>query len=268
MNLALCNVESISTRIAVIRVIRQHHASIKLVVLSNIYNEKNGGFIKQFANNITKRGLAFTGYLFVSFCWPSLIRRMARLVNRSSMLSIEDVCERFSIPVIRTNNVNADNVVALIREKDIDIITIFYFDQIFRQQLIDSAKIGVINFHPSYLPKCRGLFPVLYSFLFNRGKYGISAHWVDDTKIDDGPIIYQVEIRNVPGNSIIELERKIFSRLPQVFKKVIHSLANRDSLIESYNHKEGTYYSYPTRYDINELKKSGLVFFSLKDLFH
>ena len=267
MNLALCNVESISTRMAVIRAIREHHASIKLVILSNVYNEKNGGFVKQLATNLTKRGLAFTGYLFVSFCWPSIIRRLARLVKKNSMTSVEEICERFSIPVIRTNNVNADNIAALIREKDIDIITIFYFDQILSQPLIDLAKIGVINFHPSCLPKCRGLFPVFYSFLFNGGRFGISAHLVDDTKIDAGPIIYQVEIRNVSGSSIIELERKIFSRFPQVFKAVIHAWIDRDSLIKSHNHKEGTYFSYPTRHEISELKKAGLVFFSLKDFF-
>jgi methionyl-tRNA formyltransferase len=57
-----------------------------------------------------------------------------------------------------------------------------------------APKIGVVNFHPAFLPSCRGLFRILFSYLYNEQKYGLSAHWMINTDIDAGRLIAQCEV--------------------------------------------------------------------------
>ena len=62
--------------------------------------------------------------------------------------------------------------------------------------LIALAPKGVINLHPSLLPKYRGRAPVNWAILNGEKELGLSAHFVDEG-MDTGPIIeqYRFELR-------------------------------------------------------------------------
>jgi methionyl-tRNA formyltransferase len=67
------------------------------------------------------------------------------------------------------------------------------YPQIFKKQLITAPKLGAINFHPSYLPRCRGAHPVYWT-IANQEEYGgVSCHFMTE-KLDDGPIIARRKI--------------------------------------------------------------------------
>ena len=78
-------------------------------------------------------------------------------------------------------------------------------------------KFKIINFHPSYLPYCRGSKPIFFS-VFYKKPIGISIHLVTK-KLDAGPILLQKKItinNKLSLRDIYEIIRKEFEVL---FKK-------------------------------------------------
>lgn len=76
-----------------------------------------------------------------------------------------------------------------IKKHNVDYIILAWWPYIIRESLIKSTKNGVINFHPSYLPYCRGKHTTFWSIRENT-PFGVSIHFVT-SGIDDGDIICQ-----------------------------------------------------------------------------
>lgn len=73
-------------------------------------------------------------------------------------------------------------------------ITVFCaaYPQLFKQVLLE--KLGrVINFHPSYLPRCRGAHPIYWAIASNEPFSGLSSHLIT-TRLDTGPIVSRVRV--------------------------------------------------------------------------
>lgn len=67
------------------------------------------------------------------------------------------------------------------------------YPAIFPESLITTVKKGVVNFHPSYLPRCRGANPIYWTIASQEPFGGVSAHYMTN-KIDAGPILAQEKI--------------------------------------------------------------------------
>ena len=64
------------------------------------------------------------------------------------------------------------------------------FGKIIPESLINKFKYGIINFHPSLLPKYRGPSPALGAIINKDAYTGYSAILMDK-KVDHGPLIFQ-----------------------------------------------------------------------------
>ncbi len=77
--------------------------------------------------------------------------------------------------------------------KEFDIVISVAYPQIFSLELIQAPKNGAINFHPSYLPRCRGAHPVYWTVANQEDYGGITCHFMTE-KLDQGPIIARRKI--------------------------------------------------------------------------
>ncbi|MFA5029522.1 MAG: methionyl-tRNA formyltransferase [Patescibacteria group bacterium] len=71
-----------------------------------------------------------------------------------------------------------------------DLLVVVAFGQIIPQEILDLAKFGNINVHPSLLPKYRGASPVQSAILTGETKTGVTIMLMDQ-KMDHGPILSQ-----------------------------------------------------------------------------
>jgi methionyl-tRNA formyltransferase len=71
----------------------------------------------------------------------------------------------------------------------VDLIVCHHHGKILPAAVIDAVAGWAVNLHPSLLPHCRGLHPILWS-LATRAPLGVSLHFIEPT-IDTGPIIAQ-----------------------------------------------------------------------------
>jgi methionyl-tRNA formyltransferase len=74
------------------------------------------------------------------------------------------------------------------RAKKYDLAVCAAYPQIFGQALLGAPRLGAINFHPSYLPRCRGAHPVYWTIASGEPYGGVSCHVMEAT-IDSGPLV-------------------------------------------------------------------------------
>ncbi|MCF2856168.1 hypothetical protein L1286_01665 [Pseudoalteromonas sp. SMS1] len=255
MRLALCNIENMATQPAILQVLENHKDAISLVITSDPYSRKKGGFVKQAYQNMRLRGYRFTEYLFVKMVLLNLIRPLLSAFGVDVLPSIEQRCKELGIRHIHVKDVNGPEVEALLKRHQIDVLTIYYFDQILQPNIIAAPSKGVVNFHPAYLPDCRGLFPIMFSYLYNSERYGISAHWIENTEIDAGPVIAQQAINVHSATCLLDIDRQVSSHLPELYARVIGKV-RADEVIATPQTDCGSYFSYPDKTHLTLLNQT------------
>lgn len=132
-----------------------------------------------FADN--KVGLEIFNYL-VSF-FPEDLATVV-VTSDHSPICIEAISKNIPVEVFNKNQNNFG-----IQENKYDLGILAWWPNIIKEPILNIAKFGFINFHPSYLPFNRGKH---YNFwaLVEQCPFGVSLHKVDKG-IDTGDIISQ-----------------------------------------------------------------------------
>ncbi len=81
--------------------------------------------------------------------------------------------------------------------KPYDLFIVASYGKIIPKALIEMPKYGVLNVHPSLLPKYRGPSPLQEQILSDEKHVGVSIMLIDEA-VDHGPILAQKEIA-IPG---------------------------------------------------------------------
>lgn len=130
------------------------------------------------------------------------------------------ICERFNIPYYNVMH-NSEECEELLNKYDIDL-GIIAGARILKQNIIESVKIGIINFHPGILPEIRGLDALKWA-IYNDLPIGVTAHLID-SKIDAGRIIMKKEVPIYKDDTLIDVSLRLHefqvNLLPQVIKEV------------------------------------------------
>lgn len=92
-----------------------------------------------------------------------------------------------------------------------DLLISAAFPQIFKKEVVAAPKEGAINFHPSYLPRCRGANPIYWTIASGEEFGGVSCHYMTE-KLDEGPIVARRKIQ-------IDPKRTLYSELYDLVEK-------------------------------------------------
>lgn len=74
-----------------------------------------------------------------------------------------------------------------------DVIVSMHYRNLIPDVVLDSAKLGGFNLHPSLLPMYRGTFSAPWVIINGESKTGITYHYMN-TRFDDGKVILQREV--------------------------------------------------------------------------
>ncbi len=109
-----------------------------------------------------------------------------------------------------------------------EIIVVATYDQIVPRPIIALPHRGVINIHPSLLPKYRGPIPTVCALLNGERRTGVTAHFIEDERIDAGRIITQAILDVEPGDNDGSLRRKLGLIAEQVLTTAISLVRSKD----------------------------------------
>ena len=96
-----------------------------------------------------------------------------------------------------------------IRSQKADLGVIADFGIILASEVLEAFPKGIINIHPSLLPKYRGPTPVQTAILNGDTKTGMTIIKIDD-EVDHGSILYQEEADIKPDETAEALLSRLF----------------------------------------------------------
>ncbi len=125
--------------------------------------------------------------------------------------------------------------------KSIDYIFLIWWPYLIKNNVMNIAKKGVVNTHPSFLPYNRGKH---YNFwnLIEDVPFGVSLHFVT-TGIDSGDIIFQKKIDVTWESTGETLYKSAQNEMYKLFKNSYQKILNNDFIRKKQNLKDGTYHN-------------------------
>lgn len=101
------------------------------------------------------------------------------------------------------------------------------FPQIFSNEFIHGVGGSAVNFHPSYLPRCRGAHPIYWTIAQREQFGGVSSHLITE-HLDAGPLICRERI-DFDSHSITYdmLYQLVLQVLPSVLDQTVFWLISR-----------------------------------------
>lgn len=167
-------------------------------------------------------------------------------INKSSD-TLESLAFYNNLPLIKLTKNIASNVAA-IKKYQPDIILVSCYARKIPNKIIELAKIGCFNIHPSLLPKYRGPSPLFWQFRNGEEKFGVTLHRVNES-FDQGNIVAQQSIIMPDGVSKEEASTLLAKLAGEIILKTLPLLQKSNIKEIGQDEAIASYQSYPQKQD-------------------
>jgi len=123
---------------------------------------------------------------------------------------------------------------------EVDFGVLAAFGQIVPDSVIDHFPKGILNIHPSLLPKWRGASPVQATIVSGDKTTGVSIMLLDE-KMDHGPIISQLKEEVLDHDTTDSLRKRLFKRSAEFLIDLIPNYLNGKIKPKPQDHSKATY---------------------------
>lgn len=135
------------------------------------------------------------------------------------------VADELGIPVLQTKHPGKQPAFDQIRMIGADAFVVVAYGSILPDALLALPQHGVVNAHPSLLPKYRGASPIQAAILNGDSETGVSFILLKPGPVDSGPVFFQ-RPHPIPGRATCEvlyreLAHAVASELPDALAKYL-----------------------------------------------
>ena len=155
---------------------------------------------------------------------------------------VKRVALTWKLPVVQPVSLGKAEVVEQLASFHPDIIVVAAFGQILPQSVLDIAKYGCINIHPSLLPRFRGASPVAAAILAGDDFTGVSIMMMD-AGLDTGAILAKAQISISWFDTTGSLTAKISQVAARVLQEVLPCWLRGELIPQPQNEAKATYSS-------------------------
>jgi methionyl-tRNA formyltransferase len=131
------------------------------------------------------------------------------------------------IPVFQPESLRKMEAVEHIRAWRPEVLVVAAFGQILPTEVLELAPHGVLNIHPSLLPRWRGASPIQAALLAGDAVTGVTVMKLDEG-LDTGPILAQREVKIKPQENTGELEARLAQLGSELLIEVLPDYLNGD----------------------------------------
>lgn len=163
---------------------------------------------------------------------------------------LQDVVEQHNIPLYSGMRLSDKESFEIIKGHEPDLIIVSTYNQLISQAIIDIPTYGVVNFHPSLLPKYRGPTPT-YSVLAN-GEFetGVTAHFIESEQFDRGRVVLQNKIDILPEETDGHLRKRLSELAARMMPETVDLILSNDKgAFAHQDEHEASYFSKRTDAD-------------------
>ncbi len=122
--------------------------------------------------------------------------------------SVAALCKQHGIEAITPDDANTPEMLEHLRALQPDFIFSFYYRNMLKQAVLDTAKHGALNMHGSLLPKYRGRVPINWAVINGETETGATLHYMT-AKPDAGDIVGQQAVTIEPDETAADVFRKV-----------------------------------------------------------
>ena len=156
---------------------------------------------------------------------------VALLVGNKKEMGAYEKAEEMGVPHLCVNKADfyeSNQIVALLRSKEVDFIVLAGFLWLIPAALIQAFPNRIVNIHPALLPNYGGKgmyghFVHEAVFQAHEKKSGMTIHYVNE-KFDEGEIIFQAECELDENDTPATIATKVLSLEHQHYAPVVEKL--------------------------------------------
>ncbi len=157
-------------------------------------------------------------------------------------------------------NVNSQEAIFDFQEFAPDLILSIRFGQIFKSDLINIPRFGVLNLHSGKLPDYRGVMASFWGILNGEKKLGATLHYILDDTIDTGDVVGFAESKINWDQSLVLNINQIYHNSYALIVEALKKIEAGEKLEKLKQVGVGNYFTYPKENDVTEfLKKMELA---------
>ncbi len=155
---------------------------------------------------------------------------------------VKNWAEKNGVEILQTSSLKNENDIDIFLNTEWDLFIVAAYNIILPENILELPKYGVLNVHPSLLPKNRGPSPVRSAILNDdKDTVGVSIMLLDD-KVDHGPLVAQakLELPVWPERGEI-LDEVLFREGGRLLVEVVPAWLKGEITPEEQEHDKATY---------------------------
>ncbi|MBI2049569.1 methionyl-tRNA formyltransferase [Candidatus Roizmanbacteria bacterium] len=168
--------------------------------------------------------------------------------EKSPTDSVIYYCHKNNIGYVSASSLSDSNLKSLILNHKSSIGVLADFGLLIPEKILNAFPKGILNIHPSLLPKYRGPTPVQTAILNGDKTTGISFIKLDN-EIDHGGTLFQEKEEILPQDSAQSLYSRLFKIGAKMLPEVINKYLDGSLKPKAQNHEKATYTKHLTRRD-------------------
>jgi len=182
--------------------------------------------------------------------------------DKNYPLPLAFLLKREKIPLLKTKDINSDEVLRYIRALEPDLLVSVSANQKLKKRILAIPKKASVNIHSSLLPNYRGVAPYFWVLHNKEKKTGITVHFIDND-FDTGYIMGQKEVEINPNDTAQSLFfRCCFCGKDVLLTSITKFKSNLSDAIPQSG--AGSYYSWPDKASERKFIKDGNRFWSIR----
>ena len=156
--------------------------------------------------------------------------------------------EKNNIPVLQPDNLKSPKVIKALSDTGYQTAMVASYGKIIPQEIIDIFPKGILNVHPSLLPRWRGADPIRAAILSGDEKTGATIMLMDE-KMDHGPILKHETLNLNHSENYSGLEKLLAELGGKLLVEIIPKWVAGEITPRDQNHAEATYTKKITKED-------------------
>ncbi len=144
------------------------------------------------------------------------------------------------IPVLQPEQPNSPEFVEQLALLKPDLGVVVAYGHILRKELLELPRLGMINVHPSLLPKLRGAAPIQHAIIEGYRETGVSVMQMDEG-MDTGPVLLRRSTPIAPDETGGELAERLSELGAVALIEALTLLAGGAPRTEPQDDREATY---------------------------
>ncbi|MBI5732223.1 MAG: methionyl-tRNA formyltransferase [Candidatus Magasanikbacteria bacterium] len=137
--------------------------------------------------------------------------------NQKPLIKI--LAEKFNLPLAQPGTLKN-----FVLEGHYDLGVAAQYGLLIPKKIIEAPRLGILNVHPSLLPKYRGASPIQAALLNDEKETGVTIMKIDEG-LDSGPVLAQKKVEIAPEDTYAALEEKLMKAGKELLLKTAVELA-------------------------------------------